>query len=352
MEVNLLFDNEDSFIFPKKESLFNSIKEANSTIQKDSDFTIEIINPEFKEEIKKNTTIEDILNNKEEKSISIKIKPSNETLLSINSLLEKGAQQEKKFAELKNKIENLYSSIHLDKNKITKKLMSLLIPATDYYHKILKSISDIYLLLDETKKELKIIENNLFQYKNCKLIILYFKLYSFRMIDSVTYLFEKGCLFSSNEKNFSIYMESYNDLLKYVIASANNEIKELLMEKEIYKNHINEYEELFNLINEMFIFLPIIQYFDMKTQKIVFTSFDDPINLPVNEAEFEIIREINNQLPKKDGLKVTLKNFMEDVKKKQYNEMAFKIALELYSHYKILYISYIYCSLLFDKNIP
>ena len=43
---------------------------------------------------------------------------------------------------------------------------------------------------------------------------------------------------------------------------------------------------------------------------------------------------------------------MEDVKKKQYNEMAFKIALELYSHYKILYISYIYCSLLFDKNIP
>ena len=102
----------------------------------------------------------------------------------------------------------------------------------------------------------------------------------------------------------------------------------------------------------MFIFLPIIQYFDMKTQKIVFTSFDDPINLPVNEAEFEIIREINNQLPKKDGLKVTLKNFMEDVKKKQYNEMAFKIALQLYSHYKILYISYIYCSLLFDKNIP
>ena len=44
-------------------------------------------------------------------------------------------------------------------------------------------------------------------------------------------------------------MESYNDLSKYVIASANNEIKELLMEKEIYKNHINEYEELFNLIN-------------------------------------------------------------------------------------------------------
>ena len=37
----------------------------------------------------------------------------------------------------------------------------------------------------------------------------------------------------------------------------------------------------------------------MKTQKIVFTSFDDPINLPVNEEEFEIIREINNQLPKK-----------------------------------------------------
>ena len=120
-------------------------------------------------------------------------------------LFQKKLLNKKKNSEPKNKIETLYLSIHLDKNKITKKLMSLLIPATDYYYKILKSISDIYLLLDETKKELKIIENNLFQYKNCKLIILYFKLYSFRMIDSVTYLFEKGCLFSSNEKNFSIY---------------------------------------------------------------------------------------------------------------------------------------------------
>ena len=82
----------------------------------------------------------------------------------------------KKNSELKNKIETLYLSIHLDNNKITKKLMSLLIPSTDYYHKILKSISDIYLLLYETKKGLKINENNLFQYKNCKLIILYFKL--------------------------------------------------------------------------------------------------------------------------------------------------------------------------------
>ena len=36
--------------------------------------------------------------------------------------------------------------------------------------------------------------------------------------------------------------------------NENNEIKALLMEKEIYKNHIQEYEELFNLINEMLFF--------------------------------------------------------------------------------------------------
>ena len=45
MEVNLLFDSEDSYIFPKNESLFDSLQEANSTINKDSDFKIEIINP-------------------------------------------------------------------------------------------------------------------------------------------------------------------------------------------------------------------------------------------------------------------------------------------------------------------
>ena len=359
MEVNLLFDTEDSYIFPKNESLFDSLKEANSTIHKDSDFKIEIINPEYKKEINNKTTPKEILNNinnnnnnEIQNEISIKIKPSNETISLINSLLEKGAQQEKKFLELKNEINNLYLNTELNKDKLTKKLMSLLVPETEYYHKIIKSIAEIYLLLDETKKDLKIIENNLFHYKNCKLIILYFKIYSSRMVECVKYLYNKGSLFTSNEKNFSLYIDVYNELLKFVIMCANNEIKDLLMEKEIYKNHIQEYEELFNLINEMFIFLPIIRYFDMKTQKVVFSSFDDPINLPVTEAEYDIITEITNQMPKKDGLKVTLNNFIESIKKKQYREMAFKISLELYKHYKVLYVSYVYCSLLFDKNIP
>ena len=56
--------------------------------------------------------------------------------------------------------------------------MSLLVPETEYYHKIIKSIAEIYLLLDETKKDLKIIENNLFHYKNCKSINLYLKINS------------------------------------------------------------------------------------------------------------------------------------------------------------------------------
>ncbi len=322
MEVNLLFDTEDSYIFPKNESLFDSLKEANSTIHKDSDFKIEIINPEYKKEINNKTTPKEILNNinnnnnnEIQNEISIKIKPSNETISLINSLLEKGAQQEKKFLELKNEINNLYLNTELNKDKLTKKLMSLLVPETEYYHKNIKSIVEIYLLLDETKKDLKIIENNLFHYKNCKLIILYFNIYSSRMVECVKYLYNKGCLFTSNEKNFSIYIDVYNELLKFVIMCANNEIKDLLMEKEIYKNHIQEYEELFNLINEMFIFLPVIRYFDMKTQKVVFSSFDDPINLPVTEAEYDIITEITNQMPKKDGLKVTLNNFIESIKK-------------------------------------
>ena len=71
----------------------------------------------------------------------------------------------------------------------------------------------------------------------------------------------------------------------------------LLMEKEIYKNHIQEYEELFNLINEIF-FLLIIRYYDIKTQKIVFYSFDDPINYLLL-TEYDIITEITNQKSKK-----------------------------------------------------
>ena len=106
--------------------------------------------------------------------------------------------------------------------------MSLLVPETQYYHKNRKSIVEIYLLLDETKKDLKIIENNLFHYNNCKLIILYFKIYSSRMVECVKYLYNKRCLFTSNEKNFSIYIDVYNELLKFVIISANNEKKRFI----------------------------------------------------------------------------------------------------------------------------
>ena len=44
MEVNLLFNSKDSYIFPKNESLFD-LKEINYTIHKVSEFKIEIINP-------------------------------------------------------------------------------------------------------------------------------------------------------------------------------------------------------------------------------------------------------------------------------------------------------------------
>ena len=129
------------------------------------------------------------------------------------------------------------------------------------------------------------------------------------MVECVKYLYNKGSLFTSNEKNFSLYIDVYNELLKFVIMCANNEIKDLLMEKEIYKNHIQEYEELFNLINEIF-FLLIIRYYDIKTQKIVFYSFDDPINYLLL-TEYDIITEITNQKSKK----MNLNNFIETLKK-------------------------------------
>ena len=51
-------------------------------------------------------------------------------------LFQKKVLNKKKNSELKNKIETLYLSIHLDNNKITKKLMSLLIPANIYVYLI------------------------------------------------------------------------------------------------------------------------------------------------------------------------------------------------------------------------
>ena len=79
MEVNLLFNIEDSYIFPKNESLFD-LKEINYTIHKDSEFKIEIINPEYKKEINNKTSPKEILsninntnNNDNQNEISIKL---------------------------------------------------------------------------------------------------------------------------------------------------------------------------------------------------------------------------------------------------------------------------------------
>ena len=49
-------------------------------------------------------------------------------------------------------------------------------------------------------------------------------------------------------------------------------------------------------------FLLIIRYYDIKTQKIVFYSFDDPINYLLL-TEYDIITEITNQKPKKMNFK-------------------------------------------------
>ena len=56
-------------------------------------------------------------------------------------------------------------------------------------------------------------------------------------------------------------------------------------------------------------FLLIIRYYDIKTQKIVFYSFDDPINYLLL-TEYDIITEITNQKSKK----MNLNNFIENLK--------------------------------------
>ncbi len=62
-------------------------------------------------------------------------------------------------------------------------------------------------------------------------------------------------------------------------------------------------------------FFTFYKIFWYENSKSCFSSFYAPINLPVTEAEYDIITEITNQMPKKEGLKVTLNNFIESIKK-------------------------------------
>jgi len=169
------------------------------------------------------------------------------------------------------------------------------------------------------------------------------------MWHSIEYFLKKANLFTSNEKNLEIFINSYEECLKFVISTANKTIKEKISSKNIYQTHIQDYEEMFTFIEKIFFLFPSLKYFDMKTQKVVYSTLDNPKLVRLNESIFHEIRQINYQIPKKDGLKIPFNVYEENLKKTKQFEMSFRRILETYKKYKALYFTFIYASLLYDN---
>ena len=343
MEINLTWESSDIYEVPKSNPINQSLCDCNISLQNDEDFLLY--------EKKDNNTLEIIKNDEfpKEKNINILIKPTDSAIKCINDLLKIGSEKEKKFLELKNELSNLYSQINLDQNSITKKMINLLTAENEYYFKLLNMIIDKLLDFEESKKEIKIIEGNLLKYKSSKLFTLYYKLYMIRMNDSIEYFLKKANIFTSSEKNLEIFINSYEECLKFVISKANKTIKEKISSNNIYKSHIKEYEEIFSFIEKIFFLFPSLKYFDTKTQKVVYSTFDNPKLISMNENIFNEIKQINYQIPKKDGLKIPFSIYEENLKKTKQFEMSFKRILDSYKKYKALYFTFIYASLLYDN---
>ena len=133
------------------------------------------------------------------------------------------------------------------------------------------------------------------------------------------------------------------------MQGANVEISKELEDKDVYKEHVNDYRNIFNFIVKFFELFPLLKTIDMKNPQVVFSALDEPINLQFDQRTYYHVKMANMQLPTYENLQYEFKDFKDDNLRKIAIEMTFKRDFALYKKYGMLSNQYVYSSLLFEN---
>lgn len=355
MDVNLSLISEDLLYFPisenKKEIIDNLVEQEKNDESKNKSYE-KILREELKNNnfyLSEITNEEyfDIKINKRDKNnkkdfnkkenydyiieIEAKDKLKDEIETKINSCMEK----EKILINKQNEFKKICKSIKIDETLLEKKLISLTGINQEEYEKLIEQIISEVLDYDNFMKDVKFIQDRLIKYRDSLIIGRCFKIYIKRIRNAVAYIINKDIIFLNNDELFKMVNSLYLKLIKKIIDEIFDSIFKKINDNEIYKNHKEEYEQNLNFYKEVCYLFPILKFFENSQEKEIYELNED-LKLNFSENIFDQIMRVNSQIPKRNGLNITLKYFKEHSNIDQAYEMSLRRILLIYK-FKILF---------------
>ena len=278
--------------------------------------------------------------------VKCKDKLSKQIQSKINSCMEK----EKILINKQNEFKKLANNISIDEKLFEKKLLSLNVKNDDeegYYNKIIDEIIPLILDHDNFMKEVARIEDRLIKYRDSNIISLCFKIYLKRIKNVLTYITSKNIIFLNNEKLFNMASNIYLKMIKIIINEVYDSILIKISTNEIYKKNKEEYDTKLNFYREICYLFPILKFFENKKENKIY-EIEKNEDLYFSENKYDRIARINSQIPKRNGLNITLEYFKEHTNIDQTYAMSLRRMLLFYQKFNILYPDYKASSFLYE----
>ena len=365
MDINLNLVSEEN-IFLKISDKNKKILEEIENKESISENNNEILNNIMCEEIEKDNIFLKDITNKELYNINVKKSDSNDKnnnydyyieikckdklkeqiQTKINSCMEK----EKILINKQNEFKNLANKISIDEKLLEKKLLSLNVINNDeenYYNKIIDEIIPLILDYDNYMKEAIQIEDRLIKYKDSNIISLCFKIYIKRIRNVMIYIISKNIIFLNNEKLFNMASNIYLKIIKIIINEIYDSILVKISSNEIYKKNKEEYDTKLNFYREICYLFPILKFFENKKENKIY-EIEENEDLYLSENKYDKIARINSQIPKRNGLNITLEYFKEHTNIDQTYAMSLRRILLIHQKFNILYPDYKTSSFLYE----
>ena len=365
MDINLNLVSEENIflkISDKNKKILEEIENKEST----SEDKNEILNNIMSEEIKKDIIFLKDITNKELYSINVKkcdsngknnnydyyieIKCKDQLKEEIQSKINSCMEKEKILINKQNEFKKLANNISIDEKLLEKKLLSLIAINSDeegYYNKIIDEIIPLILDYDNFMKETAQIEDRLIKYRDSNIISLCFKIYFKRIKNVLIYIINKNIIFLNNEKLFNMASNIYFKIIKIIINEIYDSILKKISTNEIYKKNKEEYDTKLNFYREICYLFPILKFFENKKENKIY-EIEENEDLYFSENKYDKIARINSQIPKRNGLNITLEYFKEHTNMDQAYAMSLRRILLIYQKFNILYPDYKTSSFLYE----
>lgn len=364
MEIQLNLQSEDYMSFPispKNKELINYLNNQEKS-------------PEIKNEQLKKLIIEEInnscmylkniedgeyfdisikkienkeINSNEKYNYVIEVNAKEKIKNEIESKINKCIEKEKILLDKQNEFNQIINSIVIDENLLEKKLLTLIDMNKEEYEIIINKMISQILDYNNFIAEARRIEDRLIKYRDSLIIALCFKIYSKRIVNVIKYIISKNIIFLNNEKLFQMLNNVYLRLIKVIINDIYDFILKKISNEENFKCHKEEYEQKINFYRELCYLFPILKYFENAQEKEIYHLEDDN-NLNFSEYTFGQIARVNSQIPKRNGLNITLEYFKEHSNIKQACAMSLRRILLIYKKYEVLLPDYRQSSFLYD----